>query len=74
MAMGNGSLSGLVPDAEGIDVVPPLVDDPIPIGIVAKKSWTRSKGTYYGVDGWHVKRLGMIFIPILVIFVILGIV
>lgn len=50
MDMGACILSAPVPDAEGVDIVPPLVNDPVPIGIVSKESGTRYKGTYSGVD------------------------
>lgn len=44
MALGAGSLRVSVSDTEGVDIVPPPIVDPVPGGIVANKSGTRSKG------------------------------
>lgn len=40
MSYGSGGLRDLAPDAEGVDVVLPLVVDPVLVGIVADKSGT----------------------------------
>lgn len=50
MAMGAGGLRDQIPDTDGVDIVPPSVDDPVIIRTIAENSVTQSKSPYFGVD------------------------